>query len=51
MGINLKGEDTTERLEASGSFNSMVSHRVRTVQAEDVDEELIAWLKLAYDRS
>ena len=51
VGINLKGEDSTERLEASGSFNSMVSHRVRTAQVEDVDDELIAWLKLAYERS
>ncbi len=29
VGINLKGVDPTDRLEASGSFNAMVSHRVR----------------------
>lgn len=51
VGINLKGEEPTERLEASGSFNSMVSHRVRTSQIEDIDADLIAWLKLAYERS
>ncbi|MEM6806166.1 MAG: DUF4287 domain-containing protein, partial [Bacteroidota bacterium] len=51
VGINLKGEEPTERLETSGSFNTMVSHRVRTSQVEDIDADLIAWLKLAYDRS
>jgi hypothetical protein len=29
LGINLKGKPPSGRLEASGSFNAMVSHRVR----------------------
>jgi hypothetical protein len=49
IGINLKGFDTTDRLEASGSFNAMCSHRVRTSETEDIDSELINWLRLAYD--
>jgi len=49
VGINLKSEPTTKRLEASGSFNSMVSHRVRLSSAKDVDAELAGWLKRAYD--
>lgn len=49
IGINLKGEPTTERLEASGSFNAMVSHRVRLASVKDVNAELAAWLKKAYD--
>ncbi len=48
VGINLKGRKATDRLEASGSFNAMVSHRVRTSQKSDVDAELIGWLKEAY---
>jgi predicted transport protein len=48
LGINLKGEAATERLEASGSFNAMVSHRVRLTAPGDVDAELKAWLKKAY---
>ena len=51
VGINLKGEGTTARLEASGSFNAMCTHRVRLSSSEDVDRELIGWLKKAYDRS
>ncbi len=49
VGINLKGEKPTERLELSGSFNSMVSHRVRIENKAQVDKELIGWLKRAYD--
>ena len=49
VGINLKGIKPTERLEASGNFNSMVSHRVRLSDNEDVDSDLIGWLKDAYE--
>jgi hypothetical protein len=51
IGINLKGFDTTDRLEASGSFNAMCSHRVRTAYVSDVDDELISWLHQAYDEA
>ena len=37
------------RLEASGSFHSMFSHRVRLEKPADVDPEVIGWLKEAYD--
>jgi predicted transport protein len=49
LGINLKGAPAGDRLEASGSFNAMVSHRVRLSSKADVDTELKAWLKKAYD--
>ena len=51
VGINLKGDAPTNRLESSGSFNVMVSHRVRLSSIEDVDEELTSWLQSAYDRA
>jgi predicted transport protein len=51
VGINLKDTGTTDRLELSGSFNSMVSHRVRVAKKEEVDKELIGWLRKAYDQS
>jgi uncharacterized protein DUF5655/uncharacterized protein DUF4287 len=51
VGINLKGTTPTERLEPSGSFNAMESHRIRVVSAKDVDAELIGWLRKAYDGS
>lgn len=51
VGLNLKGEPAGERLEASGSFNSMVSHRVRITDSKQVDAELIGWLRAAYERA
>jgi hypothetical protein len=49
VGITLKGNPAGGRLEASGSFNAMVSHRVRLESTKDVDKELIGWLKAAYE--
>lgn len=49
VGVNLKGVAPAGRLEASGSFNAMVSHRIRIEKKGDVDKALIAWLKAAYD--
>lgn len=51
VGINLKGEEARGRLEASGSFNAMVSHRVRVGGVEEVNGELIGWLREAYRRA
>ena len=48
VGINLKGVEPTARLEASGSFNAMLSHRVRLSSVKDVDDQLVKWLKQAY---
>ncbi len=49
VGIVLKDVEPAGRLEKSGSFNSMVSHRVRLAALEDVDDELLGWLRQAYD--
>jgi hypothetical protein len=49
IGINLKGSPPSDRLEASGSFNAMVSHRVRVTSPDEIDEELLGWLRAAYD--
>lgn len=51
VGINLKDAEPTGRLEASGSFNSMVSHRVRLAAVDDVDDELVGWVHAAYELS
>lgn len=51
VGINLKDTAPQERLEASGSFNAMLSHRVRISDLAEVDEELLGWLKQAYEIS
>jgi len=49
VGINLRGIEPSGRLEAAGSFNAMVSHRVRVETPAEVDDELIGWLRDAHD--
>jgi hypothetical protein len=48
VGLVLKGVAPSGRLEASGSFNAMVTHRVKLAGPKDVDKELIGWLRQAY---
>lgn len=48
LGVNLKDEPAAGRLEKSGSFNAMVSHRVKLEKPGDVDAAVKAWLKKAY---
>jgi len=49
VGINLKGVEPAGRLEASGTFNAMVSHRVKVSSVKEVDRQLLGWLRKAYD--
>ncbi len=51
LGLNLKGVPPAGRLEASGSFNAMVSHRVRLTSPDEVDGEIEAWLRDAWERA
>jgi predicted transport protein len=48
IGLQLKGVAPKGRLEAAGSWNGMVSHRVRIESIKEVDKELLGWLKQAY---
>ncbi|MGQ0602215.1 MAG: DUF4287 domain-containing protein [Anaerolineales bacterium] len=49
IGLKLKGVKPTGRLEAAGSWNAMVTHRVRISDPKQIDKEVLAWLKQAYD--
>jgi len=51
LGFKLKGKPTTERLENSGPFGSMCTHRVRVSYIQEIDNELISWIKEAYETS
>jgi len=48
VGLQLKGVEPTGRLEESGSFNAMLTHRVRVASVQEIDDELVGWLKKAY---
>lgn len=49
IGIKLKGVEPAGRLTVAGSWNNMVTHRVRIAHPEEIDAELLAWLRQAYD--
>jgi predicted ribosome quality control (RQC) complex YloA/Tae2 family protein len=49
LGLILKDMKPAGRLEASGSFNAMFTHRVRISSAAEINSELKGWLKKAYD--
>ena len=51
LGIKIKGLEPIGQLEASGSFNAMVSHRVRLTSVNDVDDDVKSWLKQAYEQA
>lgn len=48
IGLNLKDVPSGDKLEASGSFNAMCTHRIRIEQPEDITPEVIGWIKQAY---
>lgn len=49
LGLKLPGVDGTEALEASGSWNSMVTHRLRLADPTDLTPEVLTWLSRAYE--
>ena len=51
LGLNLSDVDTSDRLEAAGSWNSMCSHRIRLTSADEVDEQVSQWLAQAYEQN
>ncbi len=51
LGLKLPGYPTTTRLENSGPFGTMCTHRVRLEQPGDVDQELKDWLRDAYEHA
>ena len=48
LGLSLKGVEPSGRLEAAGSWNAMVSHRVRIASAGEVDAEVEGWIRQAW---
>ncbi|PCJ80789.1 MAG: phosphoribosylformylglycinamidine synthase [Bacteroidetes bacterium] len=51
LGFKLKDKPTTERLENSGPFGAMCTHRVKISDKNEIDNELKEWMKEAYEKS
>jgi hypothetical protein len=49
VGVKLPGEPARGRLAAAGTWNSMVTHRMKVSDPAEVDDELGRWLRQAYD--
>ena len=49
LGLILKGVEPQGRLEVSGSFNAMFTHRIKLGRLDDVDDEVVGWLRRAYE--
>ncbi len=48
LGLKIKDKPTTDRLESSGPFGTMCTHRVKLSEVSQIDSELKEWLKEAY---
>ena len=48
LGLSLKGVTPAGRLEAAGSWNAMVTHRVRIASADEIDAEVESWIRQAW---
>jgi hypothetical protein len=51
LGLKIKDKPIGNRLENSGPFGTMCTHRVRLTTVDEVDAELTSWLKEAYENA
>ena len=51
IGINLKGVDPSGVAEKAGSWNTMVTHRIKIQDVKEINKEVIEWLKQGYENS
>lgn len=49
LGLKLPGVELSGRLEGSGPFGTMCTHRVRLETLADIDTEVISWIRNAYE--
>ena len=48
LGLVLPGLPVTERLESAATFNALFTHRVRVRSTDEVDPQLVGWIREAY---
>lgn len=51
LGLKFDARPHAGRLEASGPFGTMCTHRVQLTSPEQVDDELAGWLREAYEEA
>ena len=51
VGINLKGHKSQGKLQEISKANAMFSHKIDLKGEEDIDQEVLDWLKKAYENA
>ncbi len=51
IGINLKGQQPSGKLESIYTANAMCSHKINISDVSEIDTEVIEWIKAAYENA
>ena len=51
IGIILKGQESQGKLESINTANAMCSHKINIAEINDIDNEVIEWLRKAYENA
>lgn len=51
LGLKLKDKPVQGKLENSGPFGAMCTHRVKIESEKDITDEVLNWIKEAYEKS
>jgi len=51
IGIILKGQESKGKLESIDTANAMCSHKINIAEINDIDNEVIEWLRKAYENA
>ena len=51
LGLKLKDVPVKGRLESSGPFGTMCTHRIKLTSADEIDKEVLMWLKESYQKA
>lgn len=51
LGLKLKDVENQGKLEGSGPFGIMCTHRIKISDSKEVDKEVLSWLKEAYEKA
>ena len=51
LGLKLKDKPEEGRLGSSGPFGTMCTHRVQLTSVDEVDDEVLSWIKEAYEKA
>jgi predicted transport protein len=51
IGLNIKGVAPSGNVEAAGNWNSMCTHRIKLEDEKAINNDLINWIKQAYEQA